>query len=198
MIDTIKQTWWDKEIKDQFDDFKSWVGSSQAPSKVFMRKWLAEHKINSILDIGCGMCDEFEAYKKEYPNIQWTGVEGSVFLHKKAIVKGKPVVNKEGHNIGFTDGAFDVSYARHVLEHQKSYKPILKEMIRVASKIATHTFFIAPQEKEIINYNKKLNLYHNTFNKNKIEEFVKSFDKVKSLSWLTISKVEVALVIFMK
>ena len=36
----FKQTWWDKDIKTQFNEFKSWVGPSSQPSKKWARNYI--------------------------------------------------------------------------------------------------------------------------------------------------------------
>ena len=193
---THKQTWWDKEIKEQFNEFKSWVGPTTAETKVWARKYILNQDYKSIVDIGCGMCDEYHAYHKEKPGIWWVGVDSSEFLSSR--VGAGIVVNEEGHNTKFKDSEFDVAYSRHVLEHQKNYKPILTEMIRIGSKEVIHIFFIAPRDKEIINYNSDNNLYHNTYDRNEIEQFLKEHPKVGGWYWKKIGATEEALIIATK
>lgn len=195
-----KQTWWDKEIKARFNEFKSWVGSPTEPSKVWARNYINSTEAKSVIDIGCGMCDEYFVYKDLFPGIDWQGVEPSEFLFNKANEKDIPVVQFEGDDINFRDGMFDVAYSRHVLEHQRDYKPILSEMIRIASQVVIHVFFISPKEEKIINYDEKQNLYHNTFDRNEIEAYLILHEKVKSWEWISIPKAptEEALVVNLK
>lgn len=195
MNPTHKQTWWDKEIKNQFQEFQSWVGKSNALSKIIIRNLIKEKDYKSILDIGCGMCDDYFSYQKEAPEISWKGLDSSVFLTEEAKSKGIPVIHSEGDIIPLNDGDVDLSYSRHVLEHQETYKYILSEMIRVASKAVIHIFFIKPKEKQIINYNKDTNLYHNTYNKKEIEEWLSTDPKVKTIHWLSLTDDEEALII---
>ncbi len=155
-----KQTWWNKEIKDQFPNFRSWVGNTHATSKVVMRDFIIKGGYESIVDFGCGICDDYFEYKK-IP-INWTGIESSDFLYRHTQEKEIPVIPVEAHDTGLPDSFSDVAYSRHVLEHQRHYEPILTEMIRIASKMVTHIFFIPPRDKEIINYQEGPNLYHNT------------------------------------
>lgn len=195
-MENNKQTWWDKEIKDQFVDFKSWVGKANAPSKVVIRDFIIKEGYDSIVDFGCGMCDDYFEYKK-IP-IKWTGIEGSSFLYGHTQVMEIPVIPVEAHDTGLPDNNAEVSYSRHVLEHQRHYEPILTEMIRVASKLVVHTFFIPPRDKEIINFNKTTNLYHNTFDRNEMELFVLDNPKVKSKLWVKLTDTEEALIIELK
>ena len=66
-------------------------------------------------------------------------------------------------------------------------------MIRLAKKEAIHVFFIIPGENEIINYDEKQNLYHNTFSKPEIEKYLKANNDVDSFSWIQLTETEAAL-----
>lgn len=195
-MENNKQTWWDEDIKSQFNSFKSWVGNSNAQTKVMMRDFIIKEGYETIVDFGCGMCDDYYEYMK-IPII-WQGVESSTFLYKNALEGLIPVKNVEAHNTGFPDNVVQVSYSRHVLEHQRHFEPILTEMVRVASKMVVHIFFITPKNDEIINYDKKQNLYHNTFSKPAIEELLNNNDKVASIEWLPLNKTETSLIVLLK
>ena len=195
-MENNKQTWWDKEIKNQFNDFKSWVGKSNAQSKVVIRDFIIKEGYKSIIDFGCGLCDDYFEYKK-IP-ITWTGIEGSEFLYKHTQVQEIPVIKAEAHKTGLPDQSAEVAYSRHVLEHQRYYEPILTEMIRVASKMVIHIFFISPRDKEIINFQENTNLYHNTFDRNEIFKFLEKHIKVKGFKFQQITSTEEALIINLK
>lgn len=188
-----KQTWWDKEIKHQFEDFKSWIGTPEAYTKKWARYYIIKNEYNSILDIGCGMCDDYFEYIKEIPNIIWGGIDNSKFLLEKRN-KEIPVLLRDADNTKFNNDSWEVVYSRHVLEHQESFKPILNEMIRVASKAVINVFFIKPKEKEIIHYNSDSNLYHNTYDKKEIEKFLNNHPKIKDYHWEEITNSENALI----
>jgi len=195
-----KQTWWDKDIKSQYQNFKSWVGSPAALSKVYVRDYITGQKYRSITDFGCGVCDDYFIYTNDHPDIMWQGIESSVYLWNDAAQKEIPVINKEGHKTGLATGSTEVSYSRHVLEHQKHFQPMLEEMIRVASKLVVHIFFIRPAKQEIINYNPDNNLYHNTYSKRDIEEFLTEHEDVDIFEWQIIpgAVTEEALFIYLK
>lgn len=188
-----KQTWWDKEIKDQYTEFKSWVGTPNATSKVVIRDFIISEGYKSIVDFGCGMCDDYFEYLK-IP-IYWRGIESSDFLYKHTQVKEIPVINVEAHDTNLPNNTAQVAYSRHVLEHQRHYEPILSEMIRIASHIAIHIFFIPPRNTEIINWQREINLYHNTFIRKEMENFIMNNPKVNNFTWLPVTKTEEALII---
>ena len=189
-----KQTWWDKEIKNQFNEFKSWVGPTSAQTKVWARDYIIKEGFKSIVDFGCGMCDDYFEYRK-LDDINWTGVEGSEFLYNHTKEKEIPVIHANADETSLPDNYAEVAYSRHVLEHQPVFVNVLDEMIRVASKMVMHIFFIRPQEKAIVNYNKDNNLYHNTYDRNRIEDYLEQHSKVKDFEWNQLSQSEEALII---
>lgn len=179
-----EQTWWDKDIKDQFLEFKSWVGDKDAPTKEWARIFVKQEGYKSLVDLGCGNATEFFAYQEEYPELEYMGVDSSQFLYEFNISKGVPMVKAKVEETGLDDGSYEIAFSRHVLEHQKDPYPLLEEMIRVGSKVAMHIFFIPPGEEEIINYDERQNLYHNTYKEKNIEGYISSFPKVKNFKWV--------------
>jgi ubiquinone/menaquinone biosynthesis C-methylase UbiE len=97
--------------------------------------------------------------------------------------------------------SFDVAYARHILEHLNYYEKAVSELIRVARYETLIVFFIKPiAEEDRINSTMidGALLYHNAYNKEKLERFVTSHQKVKEVSWEHVTDKEVLLHIYMK
>lgn len=196
-----KQTWWDKNLPNSeiFEKFTGWLGDDSAPSRVWFIKYLKQNpNYSSILDVGCGTAIDYYAYFKNGINIKYTGVDSSVYLNKKNKNLGIEMIQAEAHNIPVKDSSYDISYSRHVLEHQPDFRPILKELIRSGSKLAVHIFYIKPGESESINYNSKENYWHNRYLKKNIEIFSLSFSKVKSCEWYDIDEKESILILNLK
>jgi hypothetical protein len=81
--------------------------------------------------------------------------------------------------------------SRHVLEHNPDFRPILNEMIRSASKLATHTFFEKPREEQKIQFDSASNIFWgNVYKMDDINEFLDSHPKVASYEWLDINDTE--------
>jgi ubiquinone/menaquinone biosynthesis C-methylase UbiE len=195
----FKQTWWDDNLTDRYDEFASWVGDSNSRSKVFFRNYIKEKKYTSLVDIGCGNATEFFAYQKEYPELKYTGVDSSIILNERNSKLGVPMVLASAENIRLASDFAEVAFSRHVLEHQPKFQPVLTEIIRIASNIAIHIFFIPPSDNsEHIGYDSSQNLYHNRYNKKDIEEYVTSNPKVKSYEWINIENIESALIVHIK
>ncbi len=192
------QTWWDNNILSRYEEFSKWVGDSSAESKIYFREFLKRRNFESILDVGCGPATEFFALKEELPTIKYTGVDSSKYLNILNNSKGIPMIESPAHQIPLSDDTFDVVLSRHVLEHQPDFKPILGEMIRISSKLATHIFFIKPGENEIINFDQNENLYHNCFKKENIENYLKTFKKIKYFEWKEINQNENILLVWIK
>lgn len=193
----FKQTWWDLNLQSKMETFKSWIGDYNAESKVFIREYVKNNNYSSLADFGCGVATEFFGYKNDNYNIKYLGIDSSVILNKKNIELNVPMLLSDVNKTELNDNEYEVSFSRHVLEHQPTYKDSLTEMIRVASKEVIHVFFIKP-EKELINYDLDLNLYHNTYDKSEIEKFCLDNKKVKNIKWIDINNKECSLHIKLK
>lgn len=181
---TFKQTWWDTNLPNRMEEFTSWIGSSAAASKVYLREHIKQMNYKSVIDLGCGPATEYAALKKDIPDIVYLGVDSSKVLCEKNKKEGIPILLASAESTGLQDNYAECVFSRHVLEHQPDFKDTLKEMLRLAAKEAIHIFFIPPTKgKGIISHDKKENLYHNQYNEKEIEAFLLSSPKVISFKW---------------
>lgn len=195
----FKQTWWDNNLPKRFDEFKSWIGDKNAQSKIFFREYVKNSNYKTLIDLGCGTATEYFGYKEEYPELNYLGIDSSKVIYNENIKLEIPMVLASAEDTKLDDNHSEVIFARHLLEHQPSFVPILTEMIRLGSKIVIHVFFIKPNEdKEHIGYDINENLYHNRFNKQSIEEFLITHEKVNKFEWVDINQQECGLIIFNK
>lgn len=102
-----------------------------------------------------------------------------------ATKRGIPVVLGSIESIPFEGNSFDIAYARHVLEHLEYYEAGLTELIRVAKKEVFVNFFSIPDvsERTELMMCEGIPLYHNYYNKMKMEQFLLKNPKVKSFRW---------------
>jgi ubiquinone/menaquinone biosynthesis C-methylase UbiE len=203
MKNVLKQTWWDDNLNSKMETFLNWVGNSDAESKIFFRNFLrtSDVKFKNCLDVGCGPATEFFGFKKDGIDIKYTGVDSSTVLNKINTEKGVSMIQAEGHSIPVDDSSYELVFSRHVLEHQLSFEPILEEMIRVSSNLATHIFFIKPSnlpQEFIWTKSQQENLYHNRYNVTDIENFLKLNKKVDRFEWKEINELENVLLIWIK
>jgi ubiquinone/menaquinone biosynthesis C-methylase UbiE len=199
----LKQTWWDNNLTAKMNKFLGWVGGSDAESKVFFRNVIktSQIKFKNCLDIGCGPATEYSGFQQDNIDIAYTGVDSSVILNNINIEKRIPMIQAEGHAVPVEDNSYDLVFSRHVLEHQLSFEPILKEMIRISSIMVAHTFFIKPtdQPQELIwRESEKDNLYHTRYNIKDFENFLSSNVKVDRFEWKEINSKENMLLVWIK
>lgn len=56
-------TWWNNNVEKRMDDFKSWIGDYNQPSKTYFRKYIANKKYKNIIDCGCGLATDYFGLK---------------------------------------------------------------------------------------------------------------------------------------
>lgn len=191
----FKQTWWDTNLKNRFEDYLGWLGDSTADSRVFIRDNIKELEIKSIADFGCGPCLEYSTLKEENYKFKYIGIDSCIHLKEINESKKIPFLHAPVEKTGLEENSYELSYSRHVFEHLPTYKDILEEMIRVSSKYVVHIFFIKPGDEEKINYWEEENLYHNQYSKQDIEKYLSNNSKVNSFDWMDINNKENALVV---
>jgi ubiquinone/menaquinone biosynthesis C-methylase UbiE len=197
MATIFNQTWWDNNLQneDRFNEYLGWLGDKESDSRVFILDNIKDLEIKSIVDFGCGPCVDYFSLKDEGYEFGYLGVDSCVHLKEYNESREIPFLNAPVEKTGLEDDSYELSYSRHLLEHLPTYKDVLKEMIRIASKYVVHIFFIKPSDEEDINYWEEENLYHNHYNKSDIEKYLKRNKKIKSFEWMDITDKENALVI---
>ena len=195
----FKQTWWDKNLPNRMEEFNAWIGDKNAQSKVYCRRIVKKGNYKSLIDLGCGTATEFFAYKEEYPELKYLGIDGCKPLYDRNVKLGVPMLLSTVNDTKLLDDQYEVVFARHVLEHQPIFQSTLEEMIRIGSQLAMHVFFMIPRdEPEGIGYNATDNLYHNRYDKRAIEKFLTNHSKVKAFEWQSINISENVLLIYLK
>lgn len=194
----FKQTWWDENLNSNMEIFKDWIGDYTAESKVALRKYVAAQNYNSLADFGCGIATEFFGYKNDGYFVDYTGIDSSRILFEMNTEKGVPMLQCDVTNTPLEDSSIEVSFSRHVWEHQPTYGPVLEEMIRVASKEVIHIFFIKPGVSEEIKYDQTSNLYHNRYSKIDIENTCLQNPKVDTVEWVELNDAECVIHIKLK
>lgn len=180
------QRWWHYELPHVIERCKTWFGNENAASRVQARNYVVSKKYQSILDVACALGTDFFGYKNNKIVISYQGIEIAPFLVERAQKLGINVTWGTIENIAREDSAFDVTYARHVLEHLEYYELAINELIRVAKREALIVFFIAPHDEpdviDPIPANGHI-LYHNRYNKQKLEAYILSNPKVDHIEW---------------
>src|SRR3989338_859799 len=186
----FKQTWWDKYLPYRNEEFSMWVGDYHVTSKVYSRKYVISKNYRTLVDFGCGAASDYDGYKSVGYILDYTGIDSCKYLVNKNIERGIKMIHSDVQDTTLTDSSTEISYCRHVLEHQADFRPLLREMIRVARLEVLAIFFILPSDTEKISYHWSENIYHNTYSKNYIERFLRAHGKVKTFNWVAIDIVD--------
>lgn len=197
----VHEVWWENNVLRQENTFSEWLEDENAPSRFASRNHIIEHKYVSILDIPSGLCTEAAGYIKDKSAIKYTGIDITPMLVTRGLRLGFDVRQGSIECIPCSDSIFDIVYSRHILEHLNYYEKAVSELIRVAHYETLIVFFIKPTAEEDRISSTMIDgalLYHNTYNKEKLERFVKSHSKVKEVVWEHVTDKEVLLHIYMK
>jgi ubiquinone/menaquinone biosynthesis C-methylase UbiE len=192
-----EQTWWNNNINFKIEQFKNWVGNSDAESKIYMAKYLKTKNYTSLLDAGCANATFNDTLKKNNINLEYTGVDSCQYFIELNRKNGLKMIDSDIRKISVSDNSYDIVFSRHTFEHQPNFDIILDELIRISSKEICHIFFIKPKDEQIIKYDEPSNLYHNIYSKILIEEHLLKNKKVKNWIWIDINENECALHVYL-
>ncbi|MCL4229888.1 methyltransferase domain-containing protein [Candidatus Dependentiae bacterium] len=195
------EKWWETNVEKQMETFASWLGGIQAESRITMREYIKNRGYKSVLDIPCGLCTELLGYKADGMDIAYLGIDITEKLITRAQSLGINAIQGSIESIPLPDSSIEVCYARHILEHLDYYELALNELIRVARDEVIVIFFIKPHKADdyiCSAIDRGCVLYHNAYNKNKIERFIHGNAKVDTLIWECIGEKEEALHIYLR
>lgn len=180
----FKQTWWNDNVEKMIGTFNMWIGNENANTKLYSRLYIYNKEFKSIVDLGCANASMYDGFKKEMYNIDYTGVDSCIYLIEQNKQRGINCILSDVIKTPFDDNSFDISYSRHIIEHQPEFRKYLQETIRISKKEVLHIFFKIPgDDKENIFYTENDNLYHNTYCKKDIEKYLENHLRVKEFSW---------------
>ena len=136
---------WENQVN--MDTFLKW-GKNGSHWKELMMNHIIEKKYKNLLDIGAGSCDEYFRFKKAKYSIDYKATE---ITNKFIIYAKNRNINIEKANLyklPFDNESFDVTICYDVLNHQKSFKEPLSEIIRITKNEAIISFFKPFAEEE--------------------------------------------------
>lgn len=238
-------SWWNKNVETRINDFKSWTGDFNQPSKIYCRNYIVSKQYKNIIDCGCGLATDYFGFKNDGHEINYTGLDSCKYLIDLNRSNGMAMIEAElNADLPLSDNSYECVYCREVLEHLPYYEKTIKEFVRIASKEIMIVFFIKPleenewveeiknkiekqkkerqdakvkqeeekrklaeeagiefvpdpeepeteiiikEEEKEINYWKEEDLYHNKYDKKKLESFIMSLPKVDKLFWANLN-----------
>ena len=198
-------TWWNNNVELEIESFKEWTRDHFDPTKMYCRKHVADHGYKSIIDCGCGLATEYFGYKADNYDIDYTGLDSCKFFIKLNDGYGIKMIDAELEStLPIEDNSFDCVYCREVIEHLSYYEHAISEFIRIGRKEIIIVWFLKPgtpflQGDELpeslkkkplplpgsdqINYWKEEDLYHNVYDINKLQDFIRANPKVQDFRW---------------
>jgi ubiquinone/menaquinone biosynthesis C-methylase UbiE len=172
---------------DIWSNLDHWAQSFNLSHRRNIRRYIADKKYKTVLDVPCGVCTEYFGYQNDKINMEYYGLDITEkfvnYARKRGILN---VALGSIEAIPYPDSTFDVCFAQDILEHLSYYEKAVNELIRTARQEVIIVFFIDPNyEKENIKPDQYelAQLFNNRYNTNKFEQFVLSNPKVKKLQW---------------
>lgn len=190
------EIWWGKNFKDPL-----WLGGIQMASRARMRDHVVKKGYQSILDIPCAYCIEYDGFMANGIAIDYQGMDITLSMIESCQERGIKAIQGSIEDVPLDDSSVDVTYSRHILEHLDYYEKSIRQLVRVARKESIIVFFIKPEpapdhiKPEIFNNDM---LYHNRYDLRKLEGFITSLSKVDSFEWEHVDSAEVILHIYLK
>jgi ubiquinone/menaquinone biosynthesis C-methylase UbiE len=190
MIKKEHLQWWDNNLNNKKNDFIGWLDTSDIKSREFIFKFISENKITNVLECGPGTFIDYNLFFKTNELVGYSCIDITDDIVKEGKENNIDISLSSIENIEKLDNSFELVYCRHVLEHQDSYKKSLEEMIRVSSKYAIVIFWLlTDNENNEINYDENQKLYHNTYSKKEIENYLSEFNVSYSWEYCDIDKI---------
>lgn len=188
----LHEEWWQFTLGNTvtYDLFADWLGDYRALSRQRVYQHVKEKGYSSLLDVPCGLCIDFKGLKQAHVPVDYYGVDITQKLVDRAQKRKLKVWQGSIENLPCEAAQFDMSYARHILEHLDYYEKAISELIRVARKEVLIVFFMKPSEKPDfidLGYLDGHAVYHNLYNKEKLEKYVLNHTKVTHIEWEEVS-----------
>lgn len=161
-------TWWDNNWH-RLTDITHWLETSDPLSRQYIYDLVKDRGFKTILEAGPGLFADAKKLKRiaDYEAIDQT--EQVVSLGKKKRIR---TVKASIEEMPYKDGAFQIVYARHVVEHLPDFRDALREMIRVAEKCVVLVFFLLDEHSEWSKLSKHDDLHQNTYSQKEINAYL--------------------------
>ena len=187
-------SYWDTEIgpgKRTFKKFRKSLNSTYA-SRLYVAGRLKEMAPGSVLDVGCGLGDDYNLYRKMGLGFSYYGIDAcEQFIEEnKRIFPGVTLKVGDIRSLHFKDGAFDVVTCRSVLEHLPDPYPAIKEMGRVARDRIIITWHSPPKKIDRVYYSRRRDLWRNKYSRRRIKAVLYDCN-LKLIDWQKIKTNEV-------
>lgn len=182
-------TWWDRNYNQAtVDDFLNEPCEAENnKSRVYFRDWLKKQGEITLLDVGCGRAIELSGYLQDNMNsIHYTGIDFSkVMIDYCASHYNTWSFIHSNIDALDLELRYDVVLLRHVLEHQKDYRPLLQEAVKHSQKFVVICLYkdFVEQHQEVPYFD----IYDNFLSESDLKEALRE----NGLSIIEMTKFEV-------
>ena len=196
------EVWWEECLgKDvSLMTFEEWIEDLNGDSRKAMRQHFQKMGYRSVLMWDAASVPTILDLLKIKIPVDYLGVDVTLKLVEMARSKGVNATVGSVEELPLEDSQFDVAYSREVFEHLEYYEFALSELIRVASREVMVVFFIKPNNEPDRIWAPLINghpIYHNSYNRKKMEKFITDNKKVTGLEWQNINDKQVLLHIYL-
>lgn len=144
MTDSLRphERWWEDHA-DTAGMFRQWLDESDPWSRREVVQIVEGLKARSVLEVGPGLFHDWQTYWKAHPWLSYQAVELTPKLVAYGHGAGATVHRGSIVDLPLADGAVDVAYTRHVLEHLAPHEidRAVAELTRVSRKAAVIVLF---------------------------------------------------------
>lgn len=134
------ERWWQDNLADKEGQLREWLAESDPLSRKAVYDIAADIDADTVLECGPGLFIDWEQHWK-HARPKYYAVERTPALVARGLKAGVPVIPGSIEAIPYDDGAFSLTYARHVLEHLPDWETALSELLRVTRDTAVVVFF---------------------------------------------------------
>lgn len=176
MKDTTKPhlLWWENNLDTLGKDFANWLSSSDLQSRNIIFEHINQSNIKSVLECGPGIFIDYNIFFKNHPDIKYATID----ITPKIVAEGKKldldISLSSIENIDKPNESYDLVYCRHVLEHQDNFVQSIEEMTRVSKHYVIVAFWLLSPDQTKISFDQQSRLYHNSYSKTDIEQYLKN------------------------
>ena len=156
------------------------IGNAYAPGRQEVRQHIIARSYRTMIDAGCGPAIDFPHYRGR---LHYQALDFAEIWRQAAAANHIPFVAGSIEALPFRDRAFDVAYARAVLEHRPYYDAGMRELVRVADREAIIVFFKLREDADLIRPDEANHIHHNNYARAGVEKFARALPGVERIEW---------------